>query len=604
MTELSEAQARDKFDQLRAQYSKYHKNVKENRKFYNRDFENMVISPAVRKRGFKAVIPRTARRSVDEATDHILFRPKVRVPVRPTNSKHTTEQSIAEKKRKALNAWWRQVEQRFHPIGDGRKWILIDGAVAVRMTLNWDMVPDKDDPKYRQKLAKLGRYGFLWNIELMNNEWVYVDPSNHRDPAYAYVHYNLRVEEAKRRWPEATGEWRTRPDYEKVNYLEYWSKPTFTDDGEWEPGIQYQWVDRDCVKSDINPYPYVPIAVEDSGWGLVHASADPHEKFVGLNEHSHDVFVAQARQWSAMQAVTENTAFNPVVARNFSDEEMARLTVGPGSIWNLEGAENDPNRQSIEFLTWPNIPLTVLQMIQMTDREVNGALKTDTLGGIAQTGVDTATEADQNVRNAAAKLSSPVAALERLVAKMSRWMLMDIELVLEAPVTLYGVGADDEADITLTPREINGYYDVSCELRTQDEEALSLTKARFWMEMYRVSPMLSAYTAMERGEIADDPQKEMLRRAAEDVFLSEEFRMVRVMSGAESMQQLMEMVTAMQQENAKPAGPPSGPAGPASDLGLISQDTLDSPTQDRVVSDALIRRDTEQAGAALRGPQG
>ena len=601
---LNEAEARDKFDQLRTAYSKYHRNIKENRRFYDRDFKNDVISPQVRKRGFKAVIPRTARRSIDEAADHILFRPKVRVPVRPTTSKHTTEQRIAENKRKALTAWWRQVEQRYNPIGDGRKWILIDGAVSVRMTVNWHLVPDKEDPKYRQKLAKLGRYGFLWNVELLNNEWVYVDPSNHRDPAYAYVNYTLRVEEAKRRWPEATGEWRTRGDYEKVNYLEYWSAPTFTDDGGWEPGRYMQWVDRDCVHQADNPYPYVPIAVEDSGWGLVHASADPHEKFVGLNEHSHDIFVAQARQWSAMQAVTEHTSFNPVVARNLTDEKMKDLYVGPGAIWNLEGSENDPERESIEFMTWPNIPLTVIQMIQMTDREVNGALKTDTLGGIAQTGVDTATEADQNVRNAAAKLSAPVAALERMAAKLSRWMLMDIELVLEAPVTLYGVGADDPADIQLTPRDINGYYDVSCELRTQDEEAISLTKARFWMEMYRVSPILSAYTAMERGEIADDPQKEMVRRAAEDVFLSEEFRMVRVMSGAESMQQLMEMVTAMQQERQPGTGPPSGPAGPASDLGLVSQDTLDSPAQDRIVSDALMRRDIEQGGAALRGPQG
>lgn len=602
-SQISAEAALEKFAGLRATYSKWHSQIKTNRKFYDRKFAEKVMTKAVRERGFQPVIPRTARRSIDEAADHILYSPKVKVPARPTRSNYTTEQDIAQKKRRALRAWWSQVEDRYNPLGDGRKWLLIDGAIAIRQTINWELVPDKPETsdskawaRYRRELAALGAYGFLWNVELLNNEWVYVDPSNPRDPKYAYVHYTIRVEEARERFPDATGKWRTRGDYEKVNFLEYWSKPTFLPDGGYEPGKFYQWVDDESVGQEDNPYPYVPIAVEDSGWGLVHASADPHERFVGLNEHSHDVFVAQARQWSAMQAVTEQTAFNPVVTRNLSDEEIAELEVGPGAVWNLKGSDTDPDRQNIEFLTWPAIPLTVIQMIQLTDREVNGSLKLDTLGGIPQSGVDTATEADQNVRNATAKLAGPVAALERLAKKMSRWMLMDVEHVLEAPVTLYTLASNDEADVQLTPRDISGYYEVDVELRTTDEEAMSLTKARFWADMYRLVPTLSAQLVVERGEMSDQPMEEMFRRSAEDVYLSPEFHQLRVGTGAQNLGELAQYLAELQrqtnsggQENAQP--PPFAPTPQ-------TPTDLSTPTTSRIIGDAYEQRDINQAAGA------
>lgn len=598
---LSQERARQKFEELRPIYSEWHRQVRENRRFYNREFANDVVSPEVQQQGFIPVVPRTARRSIDEAVDHILYRPKVKVPVRPTESSIITEQEIAEKKRKFLAAWWRQVEQRSNVLGDGRKELITDGAIAVRQTLNWDLVPDmpkrrtqKAMAAYRRALDKLGAYGFLWDIELLDNEWVYLDPTNHRDPQYAYVAYDILTEDAKRRFPEATGEWRDNPWNQKVKFLEYWSAPTFKAGG-WEPGQHIQWIETDCVKDVDNPYPYVPIAMEDSGWGSNRLGATPHDRFVGLNDHSHHVFVAQARQWSALEAVTEVTAFAPVIARNLSENKLKELRVGPGAIWNLEGSDTDPERESLEFAKWPEIPATVLQLIGLIDREVNTALKSDTLGGIPQSGVDTATEADQNVRNAAAKLTSPVAALQRLAAKMSRWALMDVELTLEAPVTVYGTSSDDPADVRLTPREINGYYDVSVELRTADEEAMNLTKARFWGDMYNVLPFLSAMTAMERGEIADDPMKEMLKRAAEDAFQSEPMAMARIMAAAQAFGE--EMVAFQQMMAGSGGGGMGPPPGPPSDQRLVQQEDINAPVQARVTEDAYRQRDTDLMGA-------
>ncbi len=595
------------FSELRAEYGLYHERIRENRRFYDLDFEPEVLSAGARARGFKAVIPRTARRTIDEATDHVLTVPHVSVPVRPTDSDLVTQEYIAEKKRKAITAWWRQVTQRYNPIGDGRKWLFIDGMIAIRHSIRWDMVPDKEDKDYRAKLKRLGRNEFMWEDRVLNNEWVYVDPSDHRNPDYAFVAYSMMREAAEKKFPKGEDykpgvigqEWRSGSRYSKVNYMEYWSAPTWNDDGTWEPGEFRQFIESDCVHDDINPYPYVPIAVEDSGYGLIHEGIDIDKKFVGLNDHSQSTFVAQARQWSSMEAVTELTAFNPIITRNMSDEALEKLVVGPGEMWQLDGnPATDPDAEIVELQKWPDIPVSVLQMINLTEKEVNGATKMEMLGGIAQKGVDTASEADQNVRNASAKLSGPVNGLERLAAKLTRWFLMDIELVLEAPVTLFNSGANEQADITLSPREINGYYECTVEMSTTDEEALSLTKARFWGEMYRVLPFLSAWTAMERGGMTDDPLAEMLRRAGEDVYLSPEFAQIRIATGAESFGEFSAYLAQMVQNQKGGGG--TGGGGANSAEGLVTQDTINAPVSP--VAPAAIQDTTAltQAASAIR----
>lgn len=591
-------QLRLKFDSLRNLHQLHHTQVAKNRKYYNLEFGVDVVPPVAQERGLVPVIPPTATQAVDEAVDHILFVPKVRVPVRPTESETTTAQNIAEKKRKFLVSWWRQVTQRTNPLGDGRKPLINEGKIAIRKSLRWDLIPDKPEKindKYRKEIAKLGQYEFLWDVELLDNVTVFEDPSNHRDPKYVYLSYDIFVEDAKEQFPDATGDWKKGNDYDRVKYMEYWSAPKFRSDGSYEYGAYIQWIESDVVHNADNPYPYIPIAVEDAGFGTVHKGSKPEERFKGFSEGTHSIFVAQARQWSAMEAVAEYTAFFPIIARNMDESKVAALELGPGEVWSLEGNKDDPDSETIEFPQLPNIPITVPQMIQLTDRAANSTLKMDLLGGIAQTGVDTATEADQNVRNASAKLSAPVSALERLSAKLSKWVLMDIELVLEAPVTIYGAHSDDPAEVTVGPKDIAGYYDIAVELRTTDDEAVSMNKARFWLEMALRAPFLSFFTALERGGVVDDPMAEMLKRASEEVFLSEQFKMIRIMTGAQSFGELAQL---LQNQGLVEGG---GPAGPGLNQGqtLAPEDTV--PVQDSIQNQAMVNRDINFGSAQLMG---
>ena len=589
-----------KFDNLKNLYGPLHAQMEKNRNYYDLKFGVDVIPGDAQNRGFEPVIPPTARQAIDEAADHILYFPKLRVPVRPVNSEHISAQEIAEKKRQFITSWWRQVTQRSNPIGDGRKTLLNEGMIAVRSTLRWDLIPDKDKltpDEYRSQMRKLGHYDFLWDVQLLDNKTVFPDPSNHRDPKYVFLQYKVYKEEAERLFPDASGEWVARGDFDELLYTEYWSAPKFKTDGTYDPGDYVRWIETDCVADVENPYPYVPIAIEDAGFGQVHHLAKVDDKFKGFSEFTHSVFVAQARQWSAMEAVAELTAFAPFITRNLDEGKVQTLKLGPGEVWNLHGAKDDPTSESIEFAQMPVIPATVPQMIGLTDRAANATLKMEVLGGIPQTGVDTATEADQNQRNATAKLQGPISGLERLIAKLSKWAFMDIELTLAAPVTVYGVSADDPGEVSLSTKDISGYYECSAQLTTTDEDAISQSKARFWLEMALRTPFLSYFTAMERGGVTDDPQEEMVRRAAEEVFLSPEFRAIRTMTGAQSFGELAEMLQQMQ----KPAEPQMAGGG-LNAAQTPGADPLGGAPPAGLTSDSAY--DTQTVTGALRGAAG
>ncbi len=347
------------------------------------------------------------------------------------------------------------------------------------------------------------------------------------------------------------------------------------------------------MHDDENPYPYIPIAIEDNGYGVNHLMADIHEKYVGISQHLQSTLIAEARQLTTWENVTEITGSPPVITRNI--DPTRQIYVSPKETIPLAGAEDDPNRESMEFMQWPALPIEVIQLAGRTNQMVDEATKMDRLSGETQPGVETATEATQNVRNASAKLGGPVSGMERIATKLSKWALMDVDMVIESQVTLFGTGADEdkEGESTLGPKDIDGFYKLSVGLTTSDEDAVALNNARFWMEAYRVIPFLSAFTVMEKGDISDQPMLEIVQRAAEDVFLSDENRMVRNLTGAQSYGEFVEMFKVIIE-----AGSGGGGGGAASNAGLFAGGA-EGATED-IVANSLNDRETSQGEARLR----
>ena len=182
---------------------------------------------------------------------------------------------------------------------------------------------------------------------------------------------------------------------------------------------------------------------------------------------------------------------------------------------------------------------------------------------------------------------------------MTEWAFASIEFSLEAPVTL-AASAGTNGEVTLGPRDLSGFHAVSVEFRTTDQEAVNMNKSRFWAEMTRLLPFLSYTTAMVTGEISDDPQAEMTRRAAEDAYLSDEFRFLRTASAAEDLGQFLQMIKGLAAQQALPPGTAGPASAPAATAAVATQETALSPLEGR----AQAARDTVQGASQLRAPNG
>ena len=615
-----------KLETLKAQFSTWHSILESNRRFYKLEIENDVLPSHADNWDIMPIVPPTARRAIDEAVDHILPRVEVKVPVRKTDKAKKEQEVTAELKRQWLKLWWDNVDERFNLMGDIRKPIFSEGRVCVRHTINWAAIPnlpEKDAKKadtkaFRDAIAELGMQDdFLWTEQVLDNITVFEDPSSHRDPQYVFVEYEVFTEEARRLFPRrndksaedgrenAAGDlpseesWRESDDYAKVTYREYWSKGT----GQ-EPGKFVQWIEQEVVKESINPYPYVPIAIEDSGFGEVRVNSTIEDKYVGLTQFLHPGFIAEARQMTSWEAVSELGAFPVALTRNWPDDKD--MEFGPGARIGLRGQKGEIGAEEIDFMALPEIPLGVVRLTDKTNSIANSALKMDTLGGVPLSGVETATEADQQIRNATSKLSAPLAALKRLAAKLSRWTLMDVELVLEAPVTLCGSADNVNGEQRLGPNDINGFYMVKAELTTTDEDAINMVKARFWAELYQLLPFFPAVVAMERGNVVDNPNEAMMQRDAEDIFRSPEMATARKLAAAKSVGEFQMAVTELVRQMQGPGGGGEGGAGPAG-VGaaerMLAQNIPGSP-QEELVAQAQGQRDIQQSPAQVRGPYG
>lgn len=628
-----------KQEQLRGIYSEFYRETEIARRYYDLDYAGEVV-PSGWQNKLQPLIPPTARWAVDEAVDHVLFTPRIKVQRRPsTAGKVVMEQQVVEKKRKFLDAWWAHVNGTSNILGDARKTLINEGIVVIRKVIRWDLLPEApgDGPEnkkaraeYRRQIAALGHDDFLWDLEIMDNLSVAFDPSNHREPNYFFFKTDIFREEAKRLFPDdmyaepsedsddeeesssvgptsAKGKWREGDDLEKVEYSEYWSADNGDDEGRC-----VKMVGGEVVWDAVNPYCYVPFAIEDAGFGTIRMGSKPEEKFVGMTRYMQPVFRAEATQMTSWEKVAELTAFGLWISRNADPSRV--WNIGPGEVIALEGDEGQPGAETLLALKLPEIPAGVIQLIEKTTQMANDSLKMRTLGGQPLAGVETATEADQQIRNASAKLGSVVAAMERIAARMSRWVLMDVDKHIEAPVTIYSAAAagTDDASITLSPEDIRGYYEVHAELRTTDQEASNMVKARFWGEMYRLFPFLSATTAMERGEITEDPQMELLIRGAEDAFLSDEMKMARVIAALQEVGQYESVIQHMagpQQPGQGGPTPPSGPSGggggfpsePSAGIGVPAGVNVETSVPRALPGSAGAQRDILQGASQIRG---
>ena len=572
-------------------FNGYFDKMRDDNDYYNGHYPNIgeIIPREYRESGMGATIPPTARNAVDNASDHILTTPKIFVPARPTDNDQQAQQELAERKRQFLSAFWHNVETNYgDPLAVGRKKLVKDGRIVLKKELNWEIIPDppkNDAPagekrKFKNQLRKLAQSQFLWKISVLPNETIVHDVDNPHDPKYVYEFYEVYPDEARRRYPEHADMW-MEDGLEKLEFVEMYTKPH----GDYK-GEHKMWVQGALVFENMNPYcwetdastdekpnydGYIPYTIRDSGWGEITAENDPADRYVGILRYIHPVLQAEARQLTAVDIQLRYSTFAPVITRNIMDDNTP-IEVGPGKRINLV------DDQDIAFRKLPEVPISAFQMMDKVHRYTSELSKMGTLGGQPQRGVESATEADLNVRNAAVKLSSCVASLRACITVASKQVFQDIQYILESPITLAGSTRRSASEITIKPNELDDFYSVDVELHTSDRAQIEMRDMMVWSQLYRTyNGMLSAETAMENSGI-ENPQEEMLKASVNTLFMSPQAQQVRTMMMLKGLQsQAAEVLRAFQQDLLQQQqAPPQGEMISGSEE--ITMDEVATPT--------------------------
>lgn len=586
----------DLFRELHPKYMRLLKEFEDDENLVKGEFEKAGIIPVdTEDAGLKLTIPTTVPNAIYNAADHILSFPSVRVPVREMTNDREKNIQIAHKKQRFLEMWWDRVfVEQGDPLGAG-KTQLVKGKLVVKKEIDWSLLPNPENvERFRDVLSKVSRSKFLWKLRLIPKETVFEDIENPHDPEFVFESYEITVHEARRRWPHMEGKLADRSPMERVPYLEYWSKPNGADRGKY-----IQWINEERAYEAFNPYSwesplstedekhyegYVPYAIGDPGWGDVGPEAKPEDRYVSLIRPLRSVAVAECRFLTEMEAYLRLYIWKPLLTSGYPDD--AEFKLGPGAHW-----ERDPETQSIDLLQFGEMPISLLQGLERVKQQADEASKFGALGGTAQRGVDTATEAAQNVQNAASKLSGPVRTLRRMCTKINSWVLADVEKVLETPVTLYGATRVGDSEVTLSPQDISGFWLTSVEMETSDEAQLSLRVARVFSDLYQRIP-ISAEGVLEKAGY-DDPRGEMDRRLIEDLERSPQSMQVfllamlsglaNTVSPAQKVQQAFQQNLAQLQGGAgNPGGNPQATGG---DIPVNGIEQLREESRDQAISD-------------------
>lgn len=545
------------FDDVQARYSTLRAEFVKDEGYITGDEYRQQLIPADPEDGsYEPTMPPTAYEAVENACNHILTTPRTRVPVRPTTQGVETQRQIAETRQVFHDMWWHRVfEDQGDPLRRATK-SLVKGKAVLKKEIRWDLLPDPDTmtkQQFRKAVEKAGKHRFLWTLRVVPKETVY-EIGDPWDPDGVYEAYQVTVLDAKKRWPNHAAlqtHIEGMQPLDTVDYIEYWSRPNGSD-----PGKFIQWVDEERVHDAENPYSwesplstddkpdydgYIPYVIGDPGWGDVDASNKPETRYISLVKPIRSVAVAEARYLTSLDTWLRMYVWPVIKSFNGAalDKDGTPRKVGPAQIWDMRRT-GDESDQDMEVMPWGEAPVTLMQGLSRVYQYIDGVTKLGSLGGVPQRGVDTATEADMNVRNAQAKLSGIVSALQRVVVVLNRQVLQDIEKVLEVPVTLYGAVGHVASEVTVKPRDINGYWYTEVELSTSDEAALNLRNARTWADLTGVLPV-SFRTAMEKAGIAN-PTAEMDERILEDLEKSPQAMQVLLLAMLAGQKELGEVV--------------------------------------------------------------
>ena len=470
---------------------------------------------------FHDVTPTTAYEGVESAANHILTNPKISVPHRQRTAARNTEREIAERKQQFLNQWWDESRVEFgNRLGQVAKNIVLYGKGVLKVQLRPGVLAGR--PEAAEAEYALGADEFMWELKAPPPSTIINDTDNLEDPMWVYETYQISHDTARRMYPNVDLPMNVSLN-SKVEYVEYWEKPSGTSRGK-----RTVWVAGKVAFDGPNPYRwivgagspdrwagYIPYYVVPSGWGIQTDDNDADRYYVGIIERQVSVLIEEAKQATAASVQLALATFPPLIGYGVSQEQLNAFRLGPGARFAVPAGDNNAR---LEFLRVPEPPQGVYSLLSLAASYSADVTKQGALGGSPQSGVGSATEAEATNRSATAKLNDPVEGLQLMVQRVCRHRLMDVEHLIGQPVSLLGTHASDETVSVLRADEIRGEYGNRVKLSTTGQSAIDRIDARFALDARQRAPELSPEWVLSHIPGVENPQQMIEEAKAAQLF--------------------------------------------------------------------------------------
>ena len=304
---------------------------------------------------------------------------------------------------------------------------------------------------------------FPFLLMLVNPQNILPDPS-FSGSAYFIENYKRFARDVRRRWPD----WNSPAnDNHLVDWVEYWDKDVviYLCDGK---------VIQEAKEHNYGATPYVSAI---SGFGLESVNAKPEERWRGLLHPLHSRIKQEAQLETMISAILEATAYPETY---FYGPEEAREALGQArDTWEAHPASRNVlaiDGAELRQVTPARIPPETWNLLGMSTQRLQAATVEPVLTGSREQGVRAGYEVAMRAGLAKQKYGPALFSLERACEQIDEKFLRDVEKVLQDKITVWARTPAEAIDQSLSPRDINGYYQNRVRLASvspEEEDRLS-----------------------------------------------------------------------------------------------------------------------------------
>lgn len=367
-------------------YPEVRENFKEDEKFYELDFLNMLGLP--KEVASDGVVLPTARDIIDTAVDHTDIS-NVRVDV-TRQGMAKIDKEIAEMMRKYyLGLIYRtNTESPISPWRVAAKHYWLHGVCWFKTLWDADRWPDKptqdegeSDESYRERLEEWQGTTELTVpiiIKAVNPICMMPDP-NFIEPQFVIERHEKAYFAVRKNYPS----WKNPEGKgvgDTVEWIEYWDEKYKCYLADGEPVLKYKVVPHG--------YGFIPYVQVDSGLGNLDSTGSFAKRWVGLIRYLKKAIISESRSFSIEDIILKQGAWPWYAASDDSNGAKVRQLT---SLNQYYGAINDLTGIKLEKMT-PDVPAQALTYHYGMTSEILAAHNPKSLRGLSQSGVRAAAD--------------------------------------------------------------------------------------------------------------------------------------------------------------------------------------------------------------------